>query len=217
MTIIFSFVRAMVARNAPSSLLTLRAADEFQEKIVRNTLITALMAGAAVYGLPASAQTANVGSASMTIQTNIPGYCSSLAAQGPQDVLDLGDLTGATGQLVNDFAQNATKTLASSYYCNAPSKVTIEAEPLKSTVVATVGDTQSFTNRVDYTALVNWGGEALEVASTEPPGGKEFDIGQATIGEMKLTLSDPRVDGPRNLRPVAGSYEGKVTLTISLN
>ncbi len=213
MTRIYSFVRAMAACDAPPSSLTFRAADEFQEKIVRKTLITALMTGAAVYALPASAQ----GNAEMTIQTNIPGYCSTLTAQGPQEVLDVGDLTGATGQLVTEFSQNSTKTLAPSYYCNAPSKVTIEAEPLTNADV-TVSDSSSFTNRVDYTASLAWGSMApLEVASTEPPGGKEFDIAQATIGEMKLTLSDPRIDGTRNLRPVAGTYNGKVILTISLN
>ncbi len=219
MTRIYSFVRAMVARDAPPSSLTLRAADEFQEKIVRKTLITALVAGAAVYALPASAQNVNsaVPSASMTIQTNIPGYCSALAAQGPNDVVDLGSLTGATGQLVDDFGQNAVKTLASDYYCNAPSKVKIEVEPLRNADTSPVSDSSSFTNRVDYTALVNWGNEALEVASTEPTGFKEFAVGQATIGAMKLTLSDPHAGGANNLRPTAGTYNGKVTLTISLN
>ena len=219
MTTISSFVRAMVARDTSPSSFNPRLADELQEKIVRNTLITALMAGAAIYALPASAQTANtdVRSAELAVETNIPGYCSDLAALGPDDMLNLGSLANSTtGQLVEEFEQNASKELSGSFYCNAPSKVKIEVQPLTNAAIASVSDSTSFTNRVDYTASLEWGGRDLTVASTEA-GGQEFEIEQATIGTMELKLSDPRVEGSRNLRPVAGDYEGKVILTISLN
>ena len=209
MTIISSFVRAMVARDDPPSSLTFRAADEFQEKIVRKTLITALMAGAAVYALPAAAQ--DVGSAQMTVQTTIPTYCSELAS--PDETLDLGGLTNATGQLVTTFAQNSTKQLATGFYCNAPSKVKIEAVPLKHDTITTVGDADSFTNRVDYTASLTWNDQNLQVLSTDADG-EEFEVAQANIGDMALEISQPKVDG--NRRPIAGDYDGLVRLTISI-
>jgi hypothetical protein len=203
-------VRAMTARGRPSSL-NLGPADEFQEKIVRNILVSALAAGAAAYALPASAQNTNVGSAQMIVETNIPTYCSQLVS--PDEALDLGNLTGATGQLVTAFAQNSTKQLATGFYCNAPSKVKIEAEPLKSELVTMVGDSSSFTNRVDYTAALTWNGQNLQVLSTDADG-EEFSVGQANIGDLALELSEPKVAG--NLRPVAGGYAGLVRLTISI-
>jgi len=206
----YSFVRATVARGAPPSSLTLRPADEFQEKIVRTTLLSALLLGASAYALPASAET---DPPSITVQSTIPPYCSELSMQ---DVtLDLGTLTDVNGKLVSQFAGDDTRELASSFYCNAPTKVKIEADPLMNDIVTTVDDDQSFTNRVDYTAKLTWANVTgdLSVSSTVDDG-TEFDIPQAQIGTMAIEISQPDVTG--NLRPVAGGYTGAVRLTISL-
>jgi len=176
---------------------------------VRITLLSAFLVGASAFAVPASAQ--NVDSKTLIVQSTIPSYCSELGMQ--DETLDLGNLTGTTGQLVTEFAQNDTLTLETGFYCNAPSTVKIVAEPLRHDTVTTVADFTSFTNRVDYTASLKWNDQDLPVVSTDSDGA-EFNITQANIGDMELKISDPTVAD--NLRPIAGGYAGLVRLTISL-
>ncbi len=175
---------------------------------MRTTLLRAFLVGASVYAVPALAQDSDT----MVIQTQVPPYCSELSISSTP--MNLGTLTGATGQIVSTF--NGTETereLAASFYCNAPSKVTIKAEPLRHDTVAIVGDASSFTNRVDYTAQLKWR-DLTGSANSTLTDATELNATQANIGQLKLTLSNPSVSN--NLRPIAGNYAGQVRLTISL-
>ncbi|WP_077146972.1 hypothetical protein [Sphingopyxis sp. KK2] len=175
---------------------------------MKTIMLRAFMLSASVYAAPALAQDSD----QMVVTTTIPPYCSELAISSTP--MNLGSLTGATGQIVNAF--NGTETerqLAASFYCNAPSKVTIKAEPLRHDTVTIVGDASSFTNRVDYTAQLEWSTLTSSANSTLTDA-TELNATQANIGALKLTLSNPTVSN--NLRPIAGDYAGQVRLTISL-
>ncbi len=176
---------------------------------MRITLLRALMLSASVYAVPAWAQ----GSDTMAVQSQVAPFCSELSVSST--AMELGSLTGATGQIVNDFsaAIENERQLAASFYCNAPSKVTIIAEPLLNDTVSFVADSSSFTNRVDYTASLVWDDVLGNVSSTVAAG-QEITAAEANIGPMTLRLSNPTV--ANNLRPVAGGYSGQVRLTISL-
>ena len=174
---------------------------------MKTTLLRALVLGASLYALPAMAQDSD----SFVVQSQVAPFCSEFAIS--QDPLNLGSLTGATGQIVSAFSGTAQREIAASFYCNAPSKVTITADPLLHDTVTFVADSTSFTNRVDYTATLLWDDLTGNVASTAASG-QEIVASQANIGPMTLQVSAPTV--ANNLRPVAGSYNGQVRLTVSL-
>ena len=172
------------------------------------TMLRASLAlGAALFAAPAFAQDSDT----MTVQSQVAPFCSEFTVSATP--MNLGTLTGATGQLVPSFASGAEteRELAASFYCNAPSTITITATPL--ITLKSTTDTASFTSRVDYTATLVWddiNGNVSSTASTPAV----ISVGEANIGPMKLTLSNPAV--VNNRRPVAGDYAGQVTLTIAL-
>lgn len=174
---------------------------------MKTTLLRALVLGASLYAVPAMAQDTD----SFVVQSQVVPFCSELSVSSTP--MDLGALTGATGQIVSDFIGTDERELAASFYCNAPSKVTITADPLLHDTVTAVADSASFTNRVDYKATLVWDNVTGNVVSTAASG-QEILSPEANIGAMTLTLSDPTV--ANNLRPVAGGYSGQVRLTISL-
>ena len=175
---------------------------------MRMHLLCAATLGLSVVAAQASAQDAD----SITIETDIPAYCSNLP--GSIAALNLGELIQATGFLVSDFVGDSEREVATDYYCNAPAIVTLKAEPLLHDNVTTVSDDSSFTNRVDYTASLEWGGLTGSALSTLVDGA-DIAAAQATIGTLTIRVGDPVT--ANNRRPVAGAYEGAVTLTIALN
>lgn len=186
-----------------------RSAGETWEKTVKTTFLRAIVAGASLYAMPALAQDSDT----LAVQSQVAPFCSELSISSAP--MDLGSLTGATGQIVNDFsgAIENERELATSFYCNAPAQVTITAEPLLHDTVSVVGDSASFTNRVDYTATLEWDDVQGTTDSTVADG-DQIDAPEANIGPMTLTLSNPTVDN--NRRPVAGGYSGQVRLTVAL-
>jgi hypothetical protein len=178
------------------------------EKSVKTTLIGAATLCALASASPAMAQD----SATFTAQTTVPAYCSQFS--GGQTPMDLGTLTGPTGQTVSTFASGAQteRILASNYYCNAPSTITIKADPLMQ-ADGTVATDPDFTNRVDYTATLKWDPLENSVSSTAASA-QVITAAQANIGNLSLKLSDPTTD--QNRRPIAGNYVGQVHLTIAL-
>jgi hypothetical protein len=175
---------------------------------VKTRLLRAsLLLGASMWTGSAMAQDTDT----MTVQSQVTPFCSELSVSSAP--MDLGTLTGPTGQIVSNFngAVESQRELAASFYCNAPATVTIKATPLTTTNLAT--DTSSFTNRVDYTATLDWDDVNGNVSSTVT-NGAVIAVPEANIGPMKLTLSNPAV--VNNLRPVAGAYSGQVTLTVAL-
>lgn len=186
-----------------------RCAEKFEEKTVKTTLTGLFVLGALASASPAMAQA----SATFTSQTTVPAFCSQLSVSATP--MDLGTLTGTTGQIVPAFSSTAQtqRQLAANFYCNAPSTITIQADPLINTTVATVSDSTSFTNRVDYVATLKWSALQNAVSSTSP-GPQVINATQPNIGELTITLSNPSV--VNNLRPVSGNYAGQVRLTIAL-
>lgn len=182
---------------------------KFREKTVRATLIGTFVLGAFVSAAPAMAQD----SATFNVTTTVPPFCSQFSSgQAP---MDLGALTGEAGQLVTSFASGAQteRQLASSFYCNAPSTITIKADPLMHDTVTVVSDATSFTNRVDYTATLKW--NALENAvSSTAASPQVINATQPNIGQLTLKVSNPSV--VNNRRPISGNYAGQVHLTIAL-
>lgn len=176
---------------------------------MKTTLIRLFVLGALSGASPALAQD----SASFTSQTTVPAYCSQLSVSAAP--MDLGTLTGTTGQIVPAFASTAQvqRQLATNFYCNAPSTITIQADPLIHTTVATVTDSTSFTNRVDYVATLKWSALQNAVSSTSSTA-QVLAATQPNIGALTITLSNPSV--VNNLRPVAGNYAGQVRLTVAL-
>lgn len=187
----------------------LRPADKSREKTVRTTLMGTFVLGVLATASPAMAQD----SESFTVQSQVPPFCSQFSV-GPAP-MDLGALTGASGQIVSAFATGSEteRELSASFYCNAPSVITIKAEPLMHDTVTVVSDAASFTNRVDYTATLKWRDLQGSVSSTATAP-QEIDATEANIGSLTLKLSNPAVTN--NLRPIAGSYAGQVRLTIAL-
>lgn len=175
---------------------------------MRTTLLRAsLLVGASIWASPAFAQD----SETMTVQTTVAPFCSEINASSTP--MNLGSLTGSTGQLVSSFNGGAEneRELMVTFYCNAPSTVTIKATPL--TTLNSTTDTSSFTSRVDYTATLVWDDVTGNVSSTVV-NGTTIAAAEANIGSLRLTLSNPAV--ANNLRPVAGDYTGQVTLSIAL-
>ncbi len=176
---------------------------------MKTTLIGLSVLGVLASAAPAMAQA----SANFTSQTTVPAFCSQLSAGGAP--MDLGALTGTTGQILPSFAPSAQteRELSASFYCNAPSTITIKADPLMNDTVTSVADSSSFTNRVDYLATIKW--SSLENAASSTSANAQVILAsQPNIGALTIKLSNPTVTN--NLRPVSGSYSGQVRLTIAL-
>ena len=170
-------------------------------------LRASLLLGASAWAGPALAQDTDT----LTVQSQVAPFCSELTVSSTP--MNLGSLTGPTGQTVSSFQSGAEteRELATSFYCNAPSTVTITATPL--TTPNSTTDVSSFTSRVDYTATLVWDDINGNVSSTAASGAV-IAVPEANIGPMKLTLSNPATAS--NRRPVAGDYAGQVTLTVAL-
>lgn len=175
---------------------------------MRIHLLCATTLGLAAFAVQASAQDAD----DITISSSVAPYCADLSAS--ISPLNLGDLIESTGFLVTDFIGDNEREVAAGYYCNAPATVTLEATPLMHGAITTVADHSSFTNRVDYTASLEWGAVTGSVLSTLVDG-DDIEATEATIGSLIIRVTDPTTAGGR--RPVAGAYEGAVTLTVALN
>lgn len=176
---------------------------------MRTTLLCTLTLGVAATAVPAMAQDTET----LTVRSEVAPYCSEFTVSSAP--MNLGNLTGATGQVVPDFnnAPESSREITTGFYCNAPSKITLEADPLLNEDIVVIEDSSSFTNRVDYTAVLTWRDlqGSVSSAQTSP---EEIVAPQANTGPITLTLTDPVTSG--NLRPVAGDYSGEVRLTISL-
>ena len=180
-----------------------------EEKTVRNHLLSALVLGLAAHAAPALAQDRET----INVNSEVNAFCANFAAAPA--ALDLGELSGANGFVVSTFAGETVREVATDYYCNAPSKVTLKAVPLTHTTITTVADASSFSNRVDYDASLTWGPDVSGSVSSTLADGDDILAAVATVGDLTVTISNPNVDG--NRRPIAGAYAGAVELTVALN
>lgn len=176
-----------------------------EEKAVKIHLLCAVALGLAGIATAASAQT------SITINSSVPGYCSALTA--PTGPLSLGTFAEADGRLPDNFPTSASYTV-NGYYCNMPSKVTILASKLATVAAPGSYDPGIYSASIDYSADVNWGGLS-GADSTLNAAASELLVPTAHIGAFALTFSAPST--PSDIRPLAGSYTGTVTLTVASN
>jgi hypothetical protein len=181
---------------------------KIEEKAVKTHLLCAIALGLAGTATAASAQDQD----SFTVQTTVPKYCASVGADPAP--LALGDLSGPTGFVVSSFA-GVTSHSIPGYYCNAASTVTLKADPLLEPTPTSLLDTSSFTNRIDYTASLVWDNVTGSDDSVSAAAAT-IAASEANIGAMTVTVSNPNVRGD-TVRPVAGAYDGAVTLSVAFN
>lgn len=146
-------------------------------------------------------------SGSIMIQSSVGPYCTALPISG--STLQLGELADANGQVRDEF-QGFVGTFIPTYWCNAPTTVTLGTTPLMNQQVAVVTDPASFTNRVDYTAKWAWGSLSRTKSSTA--GDDVWSVPSANTGQLIVSAYSPFTES--NKRPVAGAYAGTVTLTV---
>lgn len=181
-----------------------------KEKSVKTQLLCALALGLAATASGAAAQASfATDSDALTVRTTVAPFCGNLAAADP---IELGALTGAEGFVVDQFA-GAPKYESPGYYCNAPSKVTLTATPLKRTPAIAISDTSSFVDRIDYKASLAWGAGIAGSIETLAGAPVVITATQPHTGLLQLTLSDPQIDD--TARPIAGDYAGSVTVTVT--
>lgn len=184
----------------PSSL---PAFGTIQEKPVKTPLICALALGAAAIAGGSSAQD----SAALQTVSEVTARCSALTGGATLDLGELADIDGFTKTV---FDGPDSSTAVPGYWCNAPAEVTLAATPLLNQDVSTVAD-PGFTTRIDYLASLAWR-DFSAVNDTADGNPTIQETAEANIGDIVVTVSDPRASG----RLVAGPYEGAVTITIRL-
>ena len=175
---------------------------------MRTHLLCAVALGVSAMAGAAAAQDSDT----VNVQSSVAPYCQSLSGL-PSGPLALGDLSDSVGMVVSSFAGSTSVSLAN-YYCNAPTTVSLEAQPLRVTPTVVVSDTDGFTDTVHYTASLVWSDVNLTDASAAS-GASTVVAGSAKIGELTVSVGSPDTDGDR--RPIAGAYEGAVVLNISTN
>lgn len=183
---------------------TLPPAGKNEEKAVKKQLLCAVALGLAAIAGTASAQE------NLNVRTTVTPRCSAMPTVAQP--LALGELANENGQLVSQFAGTSNIELGA-YWCNAPVNVTLKTTPLVNTQVTTVSDASSFTNRVDYTAAWAWDDQSDSKSSAAAD--KIHPTPEANTGTLSVSVSNPVAEG--NRRPVAGAYEGTVTLTVAVS
>lgn len=170
---------------------------------MKSPILCATALAAAALAGAASAQD----SGSITIQSSVGPYCTALPISG--STLQLGELADANGRVRDEF-QGFVGTYIPTYWCNAPTTVTLATTPLMNTQTPVVTDPASFTNRVDYTAKWEWG--SLSRTKSSAAGDDTSLVATANTGQLVVSAYSPFTESDK--RPVAGAYVGTVTLTV---
>lgn len=185
------------------------ARGALEEKAVKTKIICALALGLSMTASAAAAQDTD----SITINSSVPKFCQALTGLAPTP-LALGELIDGVGQVVTTFS-GTTSTNLSTYYCNGPATISLDANPLLLTPSQTISDSSSFTGEVSYLASLSWGGVTLLTNNSTAGSASTHPTTSATTGELIVSVSAPDTQG--NLRPVAGTYEGSVVLNVNFN
>lgn len=187
--------------------------EEFSLKTQRLIAAASAVAALSALAAPAAAQVGfATSSRDLNIVTSVPAYCQTpFGSTSPS--LDVGSLTGANGFAVTTFNGTTSYQSTAAYYCNAPATVTLSATPLRVTpnVDVAADQTDSFTNRVDYTATLTW--NTVTGQTTSDAAAATLTTSTANTGQIRVEISEPKVQG--NRRPIAGAYAGAVTVTIA--
>lgn len=181
-------------------------------KSMRNHLACAVALATAAMASQAAAQ--NLSSGDVTINSSVPRFCQGTIGATGQSI-DLGSLVDSNGFLVTSFNGTPSKQLTTTnYYCNAPSKLTLTATPLRPNAAVNVTDPQSFSAQVNYVASLAWGAGVTASAASSAASPTLVNTNEAHTGLMTLSLATPTT--PNGRRPVAAIYEGAVTITVAL-
>lgn len=194
--------------------IPLAGREEFSLKTQRLIAAASAVAALSALAAPAAAQVGfATSSRDLNIVTSVPAYCQTpFGSTSPS--LNVGSLTGANGFAVTTFNGTTSYQSTAAYYCNAPATVTLSATPLRVTpnVDVAADQTDSFTNRVDYTAALTWNTVTGQTTS-DAAAATTLTTSTANTGQIRVQISEPKVQG--NRRPIAGAYEGAVTVTIA--
>lgn len=175
-------------------------------KYMRKQLVCAAALGLAALAAPAFAQSTR----SVSLKTTVPAFCQPAIWPAAQ-TMNVGSLVDANGFVRSSFG-GTTSLTSTTYYCNAPSKLTLSATPLVPISPVQVTD-DGFTDKVNYVATLTWddvSGTAASTAAAATP----IVAAEANIGTMILQLGSPTT--PDGRRPVAADYKGAVTITVAL-
>ena len=173
---------------------------------MKTHLLYAIVLGLAGTASAATAQDSDT----FLAQTTIPGFCANISAQPAP--LEVDELSDSEGRVVSTFT-GTTSFSVPAYYCNAPATITLKATPLKQTQGSTITNPNAFTDLVHYRANLTWDNVSGSVESTVVAGA-DIAAAEANYGDLTVSISNPNTID--NRRPIAGDYEGAVTLTVTL-
>lgn len=185
------------------------ARGALEEKAVKTKIIYALALSLGLTATAAAAQDSD----SITINSSVPKFCQALTGLAPAP-LALGELIDGVGRVVTSFSGD-TDTNLSTYHCNGPATITLDANPLLLSPAQTISDTGSFTGEVNYVASLSWGGAVLATNDSTASTPTTYSSTTARTGELIVSVSTPDTQG--ELRPVAGTYAGSVVLNVNFN
>lgn len=177
--------------------------------MIKTTISALAIAGLAIASpaFAATAVTSDTGTVNIT--GSVAKKCQFTGTD--PELLALGELSGADGKLDTAKVNNQTKNLTA--WCNAASKVSVTANPIKAKLIA--APNASFDDRVEYTATALIGAVSANDATDATvlqTAGTDQNVGifSSTVG---ITLSNASTIN--NALLVADDYEGSVTVTLT--
>lgn len=157
----------------------------------------------------------------------VTGTVDEQCALGAPDlvVLDLGDLTGPDGRLTPTLLSSATavQTDISSAWCNTPSTLTVEAEPLNQGASAPGYATPvGFSRLLTYDAILEGWPTAVSHRPLTGSAPSSTDAGEARSNPLTLSIASLQTlnaDGTAEVADLvieAGSYSGSIEISVSV-
>jgi hypothetical protein len=174
------------------------------------TAISALAIAGLAAASPAFAATAPVSDTGTVNITGTVGKKCQFTGTDPE-TLNLGELAGIDGKLDTAKVDNKTKNLTA--WCNAASKVSVTANPIKAQVIT--APSTSFDDRIEYKATATIGATSADDttdAGTLQLAGLDQNVGIFS-STVVVTLSNSSTTNSGLL--VADDYAGSVTVTLT--
>ena len=182
-------------------------------RILATTLLIALSVPAAAFADEGG------GSATLTLQGEVNAVCALTPVSEGANVFTIGGgslINTQTGQLATGLATDGAKTITGSW-CNAPSTITLSATPLTTPFSGAVP--ANFTRAVNYTAAMT-GWTTLNTATiannqgTPASASNSANVGSPTASDIVVDLNT--FTAPGGARPVAGTYNATITVTLAV-
>lgn len=183
---------------------------------MKKLLFTALVAGSALWAIPASAQST---SGTVNLSGTVAAKCTS--AGGLSDNINLGELAIANGTVNSSFSSNVGGlTRSFTVTCtSANPQISVDAAPLVNAAV--LAPTSGYTNTVHYTATMTAskaaGGSTSAIDTSNVAGSTASSVGGHLANganNIVVTVSNGNTTSATDLLE-AGSYAGTISLTVS--